>query len=86
MSRAHDPFPLIAEHVLLPLASELRAADERLATVLDRAAVAAAVALVPDDWLGGEPQAARAAYVAYLCARLEAPRAFVDQAQAARGA
>jgi hypothetical protein len=86
VARAHDPFPLIAEHVLLPLASELPAADERLASRLDRAAVAAAVELVPDDWLGAEPQAARAEYVAYLCARLEAPRAFVHQAEASRGA
>jgi hypothetical protein len=86
VARARERFPLIAEHVLLPLASQLRAADERLAAVLDRDAVAAAVGLVPDDWLGPDPAAARASYVAYLCSRLEAPRTFVDEAETARGA
>lgn len=85
VARAREPFPLIAEHVLLPLASELRAADERMAAAFDAATVAAAVELVPDDWLGPEPGAARAEYVAYLCARLQAPRVFVDEAEAARG-
>jgi hypothetical protein len=84
--RAHEPFPPIAEHVLLPLATELRAADERMAVLLDAGAVAAVVALVPDDWLGEDPEAARAEYVQYLCARLQAPRGFVEEAEAARGA
>ena len=86
VARAHEPFPLIADHVLLPLASELQAVDGRLTAVLDRRAITAAVELVPDDWLGGEPDAARAEYVAYFCARLEAPRAFVEETEAARGA
>ena len=43
MARAREPFPLIGEHVLLPLASRLQAADERMAAALDPAAVAAAV-------------------------------------------
>jgi hypothetical protein len=84
VARAREPFPLIAEHVLLPLASQLYSADERMAAALDRAAVTAAVALVPDEWLGEEPAAARTTYVDYLCARLAAPRAFVDEAEAAR--
>jgi hypothetical protein len=84
VTRAREPFPLIAEHVLLPLASELRSADERMAAVLDEPAVTSAVGLVPGDWLGDDPAAARAEYVAYLCARLRAPRGFVDEAEAAR--
>jgi hypothetical protein len=86
VARASEPFPLIAEHVLLPLASELRAADARMQAVFSRAAVAAAVALVPGDWLGADPDAVRASYVEYLCARLMAPRGFVDEAEAVRGA
>jgi hypothetical protein len=86
VSRAREPFPLIAQHVLLPLASDLAGADRRMAKALDHAAVTQAVALVPDDWLGSDPAAARAEYVAYLCARLEGPRAFVDEAEAVRGA
>ena len=85
VARAREPFPLIGEHVLLPLASQLRKADARMAAVLDRDTVSAAVGLVPDGWLGPDPGAARDEYIAYLCARLQAPRAFVDEAEAARG-
>jgi hypothetical protein len=86
IGRAQEPFPLIAEHVLLPLAASLGEADERMAAALDEAAVEAAVALVPDDWLGETAAAARAAYVEYLSARLSGPRGFVSEAEAARGA
>ncbi|MDE3129742.1 MAG: aminotransferase class I and II [Acidobacteriota bacterium] len=86
VGRAREPFALIAEHVLLPLAAELRAADARLAGLLDGDALAAVVALVPDDWLGPDPAGARSAYVEYLRARLAPPRGFVDEAEAARGA
>jgi hypothetical protein len=49
------------------------------------------VTSIPDDWLRPEPglsdpDAHRAAYVAYLLARLEAPRAFVEEADRARAA
>jgi len=49
---AHDPFRLIAEHVLLPFAGPIADADARLA---DAAAdsVAAAIEAVPREWLGG---------------------------------
>jgi hypothetical protein len=86
VGRAREPFPLIAEHVLLPLAGELETADAHLAEVFEREAVASAVALVPDEWLGAEPQAARAAYIEYLSARLVAPRVFAAEAEAARDA
>lgn len=80
LPRAGDPFPLIAEHVLLPLASELEAADAGLAEALDGDVIAAAVALVPDAWLGPDPAGARALYVGYLRARLSARAAFVAAA------
>jgi hypothetical protein len=85
VGRAREPFPLIADHVLLPLASSLEDADERMAALVDEPAVSAAVALVPDDWLGDDPPAARAEYADYLCARLAPPRGFVEEAEAARG-
>ncbi|MGH2860512.1 MAG: HipA family kinase [Solirubrobacteraceae bacterium] len=84
VARAREPFPLIAEHVLLPLAGSLKQADAPMSARLDRDAVAGAVALVPDGWLGSSPDAARDEYVAYLCARLAAPRVFVAEAEAAR--
>jgi hypothetical protein len=84
VGRAGEGFPLIADHVLLPLASELRTADDRLAAVFDRETISAAVGLVPDDWLGAEPTSARASYVEYLWARVTGPRGFVSEAEAAR--
>jgi hypothetical protein len=86
VGRAREPFPLIADHVLLPLADSLPEADERMSDVFDEATVAAAAELVPDDWLGSEPSVARGRYVEYLCERLAAPRGFVYEAEAARGA
>ena len=80
---AHAAFGHIADHVLLPCAGHMARADERLA---ERAqgAVAGAAALVPDAWLGADAAARRADLVAFLTARLEAPRAFVEEAERAR--
>jgi hypothetical protein len=74
---------MIADHVLLERAAPLAEADARLA---DRAreAVDPAVALVPDAWLGDDPGGRRAELAAFLHARLEAPRAFVEEAERAR--
>ena len=47
--------------------------------------MAGAIALVPDEWLGQSPELARASYRDYLCARLEAPRLFLEETEAARG-
>jgi hypothetical protein len=86
VARAREPFPLIADHVLLPLASSLSEVDERMALSLDEKAIRDAVALVPDVWLGQDPGADRDAYITYLRQRLVAPRAFVAEAEAARDA
>jgi hypothetical protein len=86
VARAQEAFPLIADHVLLPLAASLAAADERMVAALGDGAIDAAAALVPDDWLGDAPEAARASYVEYLSARLTGPREFVAEAERARGA
>ena len=53
-STAHEPFPSIADHVLLGAAGPLHEADERLAERA-QAALGTAVALVPEDWLGDDP-------------------------------
>ncbi len=80
---ADAPFPLIAEHVLLPHAGSVAEADERLAA---RALEAAgpAVELVPADWLGEDPDARRADVAAFLSRRLDGPRSFVQEAERAR--
>jgi hypothetical protein len=85
VGRAGEPFPLIADHVLLPLASDLPAADARLAATFTPEVIAAAVDLVPGEWLGDPTERARAGYRDYLIARLAAPRGFLIEAEAARG-
>ena len=80
---ADAPFPLIAEHVLLPHAGSLAEADERLvARALE--ATGPAVELVPADWLGEDPEERRADIAAFLRRRLDAPRRFAEEAEHAR--
>jgi hypothetical protein len=86
---ARAPFPRIKEHVLLSLASALPEADAELAPRLTGAALESIVALVPEGWLGDVPgfadvAAHRRAYVEFLTRRLEAPRAFTQEAVDAR--
>ena len=87
--RAHEPFAAIKDHVLLPFASELDAADAAMSSRLTPAVVADVVALIPDAWLDDDPLAAaksaqRAAYASYFARRLESPRAFAQEAARAR--
>jgi hypothetical protein len=77
------PFPLIADHVLLPYAGSIADADARLAG-LAADAVAEAVGAVPDEWLGPDPAARRADFALFLRRRLSAPRAFAEEADRAR--
>ncbi|MDF2440369.1 MAG: hypothetical protein JWN98_1353 [Abditibacteriota bacterium] len=89
LERAQSTFAPIKEHVLLPFASELQEADARLAPLLTPRVITDIVGLIPEDWLGDVAQFAsveehRAAYVTYLLKRLEAPRAFVEEARHAR--
>jgi hypothetical protein len=91
--RARAPFPLVRDHVLLSLANDVRRADDECAPRLTRDVLAGIMTHVPDDLLMDPVAAdfasadeARARYVEFLAARLEAPRAFVDSAAAARAA
>ena len=89
LSRARGPFPQIKDHVLLPLAALVREVDASLSARLTPQVIHGIAALIPDSWLGDEPRFAtpdehRAAYAAYLLARLEAPRRFVEEAAHAR--
>ena len=81
----------IGDHVLLPFASSIAAADERLAPLITVNFLESLVAAIPDDWLAadrtiGDAAAQRAAYVRYLNLRLESPRPFVEEADRARAA
>ncbi len=91
LARARQPFALIADHVLLPWASELAAADARLTPLLPPERIEAIVAAVPDDWLAPEPAfadapAQRAAYVDWFSRRLALPHAFAEEAARAHAA
>jgi hypothetical protein len=86
---ARRPFERIADHVLLPYAGSIAAADERHADRIDRTLLTGLAEAIPDLWLpddprGGDAAAQREAYVRYLTRRLEAPRAFVEEADRAR--
>ena len=83
LEQADQPFAQIDEHVLLPFAGAITAADQRLAPQLGREQLERVLARVPADWFAGEPAAH---YVDYLAQRLTAPRVFVEEAERARAA
>src|ERR1035437_7774861 len=66
-AQAQRPFPLIAEHVLLPFAGSILEADERLRARVDEQSIETVVGLVPVDWFVGDPPET---YVEYLTRRL----------------
>jgi hypothetical protein len=90
-------FPAIRDHVLLPWASRLEAADRRLRPLLHEALFARLVEALPDDWFPAEPGLSdvsnvsnvsgidwRAGYVSFLTQRLAAAPAFLEEAIRAR--
>ena len=78
---ARQRFPASGKHVLLPYASSIAGADERLAPRVTGALLDDVVAAIPDEWLDGDD---RRRYVEYLSERLEEPREFVEEAEGAR--
>ncbi|WP_046244109.1 HipA family kinase [Hymenobacter terrenus] len=82
-------FRQVKDHVLLPQASELAAADAEGHARLTPERLRAIVALVPDEWLtNGDASAEeqRASYVRFVETRLAASEIFVQEAQDARNA
>jgi hypothetical protein len=89
LERARDPFTRIKDHVLLPRASALKEADERLSQLVTLDAIREIVARIPDAWLTERtvfetPGQNRQAYVDYFQQRLTAPHAFIEEAIRAR--
>jgi HipA-like kinase len=79
-AHADRPFPLIAEHVLLPRAGSIEEAHERLAPAVDQARLEEVAALVPSGWfVGDEAQT----YVEYLLRRVQSA-AFAAEAERVR--
>ncbi len=79
-AHAERPFPLIAEHVLLPLAGSIVEAQERLAPAVDRALLEEVVALVPPGWFTGD---GAETYVEYLFRRVQSA-GFAEEAEHVR--
>ena len=87
--RIPDPFPLIKDHVLLRFAGALREADQRLGPLLTSETLSAIIALVPDEWLRGDPSlpeasAVRSGYLEYLTGRAAQSHIFLEEALRAR--
>jgi hypothetical protein len=81
IDQATKPFAQIAEHVLLPHASSIIEAGERLAPLVDQSVIESAVARVPVDWFTVKPPAV---YAEYLAARVAASAQFSEEAENAR--
>ncbi len=84
-------FPVIRDHVLLPIAGSIREADARLAPRLNLDLMREVVAAVPDALLEStppfsSPERHREAYATHLAGRLAGPRSWVDEAEEARHA
>jgi hypothetical protein len=79
--RSHDPFTRIKDHILLPFAAALTEADAKLAARLSPPVIREIVELIPEEWLGADT---RDDYYQHLVRRLEAPRAFLEEAIRAR--
>ncbi|HOA37736.1 MAG: aminotransferase class I and II [Bacteroidetes bacterium] len=82
------PFTAIKDHVLLPLATELEAADAHMKKIFSRERITEMVNLVPDEWLAsyeaGDVASVRQVYIDFLAGRLEHSSIFVKEAQHAR--
>ncbi|GAA3216362.1 HipA family kinase [Nonomuraea helvata] len=75
------------DHVLAPYAGDVRAAGAELAGKIDRELLETVTALVPDEWLDGEPGfdgpgAVREAYVDHLLRRAHGPHEWLVRSEA----
>lgn len=84
-------FPLIKDHVLLSLASELEVVDEEFSRRLTREKIFSIVSLIPEEWLVGDgteksAEEQRNSYAQFLETRVASSAVFVKEAQHAREA
>jgi len=88
LQRSEDAFTEVRQHVLLRWASALDEAAVHLRATLTDDVIARVVADIPDDWLGTEAgfatdDAHRAAYGAWLRARVAAMPIYLEEARRA---
>lgn len=82
-------FPLVENHVLLPLATKLNEAAEEIKRIISKAKIEEIIAAVPEDWLQDEsesltPDEMRSAYSEFINSRLEKIDQLVKEAENAR--
>jgi hypothetical protein len=87
--QALRPFTYVKDHVLLPKATDLVAADAKFRSILTVDLIRSIVAMVPDEWLKGDspfasPGEHREAYRRFLTLRAANSAIFVKEAQHAR--
>jgi hypothetical protein len=85
----HRTFPSIKDHVLLDRAHQLEEAASDISKQLTEAQIKDIVSLIPNEWLletsdDLNPEEKRAAYTAFICAKLEMLDALVKEAADAR--
>ena len=87
--KAHNSFPQVKNHVLLPYADMLEETDQLFRAVLTPEKLKAIINLIPDEWFekdGTAPAEAREIYYRFLQIRLAASNVFIKEAQNARAA
>ena len=87
--RSASPFAAIKDHILLRFADALDEADAEMTRKMTPQLIRDVIELVPDPWLASDrafatPALVREAYVNHLTRRLQAPRAFLEEAKRAR--
>jgi hypothetical protein len=83
--KINSPFPETAQHVLLPVASEIEQASALAQSRLNEMVFAAIVNQIPDAWLDSidsheSAEQKRAAYVDFFTRRLQASEIFLQEA------
>jgi hypothetical protein len=80
----------VKDHILLAFAGELEIADAESSAKITTEVLREIVELIPDEWLGDKGEALsaiaerRAVYFEFTTRRLDAPRAFLQEAIDAR--
>lgn len=82
-------FPLIKDHVLLDKATQLNEASKQIQAALTDEKITEIIALIPEEWLQNDtddlsPAEMRAAYLAYVKAKLALIDSLVKEAEDAR--
>ena len=86
---AFKSFPMIKNHVALPLASELVQVDADFRKLATPEVITSVVSLIPDEWLADDGnftsvELHRRAYEKFLLDRVEKSQLFIDEAEHAR--